>query len=76
MDVRIGVRQSAKEVVVELADSVDRDELKNKVSSALTDGSKVLWLIDRKGRDVAVPVDGIAYVEIGAGSDRPIGFGS
>jgi hypothetical protein len=37
----------------------------------------VLWLSDRKGRQVGVPVDKIAYVEIGApGADRRIGFGA
>lgn len=77
MDVRIGVLHTPKEVVVELADDVDRDELKSTLAAALTDDSKVLWLTDRKGRDVAVPVAKVAYVELAsANADRPIGFGT
>ena len=37
----------------------------------------MLWLTDRKGRQVGVPVDKIAYVEIGSADDgRRIGFGA
>jgi hypothetical protein len=37
----------------------------------------VLWVTDRKGREIAVPADKIAYVEIGSASDaRPMGFSS
>ena len=36
----------------------------------------VLWLEDKKGNQVAIPADKIAYVEIGSGeTTRPIGFG-
>ena len=36
----------------------------------------MLWLTDRKGRQVGVPVAKVAYVEIGSPSaDRRIGFG-
>ena len=77
MDVRIGVLHTPKEVVVELADDVDRAELKSTLAAALTDDSKVLWLTDRRGRDVAVPVNKVAYVELSSASaDRPIGFGT
>jgi hypothetical protein len=37
----------------------------------------VLWLTDRKGRRVGVPVVKVAYVEVGApASDRRVGFGA
>ena len=42
MDVRIGVLHTPKEILVELADSVDRDELKTTIGDALTEESKVL----------------------------------
>jgi hypothetical protein len=77
MDLRIGVLHAPKEVVIELADDVDRHELKSTIAAALTDESKVLWLTDRKGRDVAIPVAKVTYIELGsATADRPIGFGS
>ena len=75
MDVRIGVAQAPKEIMVELPDSADRAEIKKSIGDALTDDSQVLWLTDKKGRDVAVPVGKIAYVELSSETaDRPIGF--
>ena len=76
MDVRFGVTQAPREISIELADSEDRGEVKAKVEAALAGSVDVLWLTDRKGRDVGVPSAKIAYVEIGtADSERRIGFG-
>ena len=75
MDVRIGVTQAPKELVVELPESADRSLIKTAISDALTDETRVLWLTDKKGRDVAVPVAKIAYVELSSAvTERPIGF--
>lgn len=78
MDVRIGVTYSPKELDVELTDDVDRAQLRSDIEAALgDDGSGVLWLTDRRGREVGVPAEKIAYVEIGApGDERRIGFGT
>lgn len=74
MDVRIGVTYTAKELEVELPDDADADEVKATVESALADGG-VLWLTDRKGRQVGVPADKVAYVDLGSPSTgRRIGF--
>ena len=76
MDVRIGVTQAPREISIELSDSDDRAEEKSKVEAALTGAVEVLWLTDRKGRDIGVPSAKIAYVEIGTpDSERRIGFG-
>ena len=76
MDVRIGVLHTPKEILVELDSSIDRDKLKATIDDALTEDSKVLWLTDKKGRDVAIPVSKVAYIELSsATADRPIGFG-
>lgn len=76
MDVRIGVTQSPRELSVELSDDTDREELKARIAEVLGDESKVLWLLDRRGREVAVPGAKIAYVEVGASDgERRIGFG-
>ena len=76
MDVRIGVLHTPKEILVELDASVDREKLKATIDDALTEESKVLWLTDKKGRDVAVPVSKVAYIEVSsATAERPIGFG-
>lgn len=78
MDVRIGVTYSPKELDLELDDDADPASIRSDIEQALAGGSaSVLWLTDRRGRQVGVPVEKIAYVEIGAaGSDRRIGFGS
>ncbi len=76
VDVRIGVTQTARDIALEVADDVDRDSLKAKIDAALTGAVDVLWLTDKKGRDVAVASAKIAFVEIGtAEGDRRIGFG-
>ena len=75
MDVRIGVSDSRRELELELADDTDRDELKERIAAALAGGGGFLWLTDRKGRDVGVPVAKLAYVEIGSADGRSIGFG-
>jgi hypothetical protein len=78
VDVRIGIVQTQKELEVELADDADRDKVLADIESALTGSDEgVLWLTDRRGRRVAVPVARVAYVEVGAPSpDRRVGFGA
>jgi hypothetical protein len=76
VDVRIGVTQTARDITLELADDEDRDALKAKIEAALTGAVDVLWLTDKKGRDVAVAASKLAFVEIGSSEgDRRIGFG-
>jgi len=76
VDIRIGVTDSPRELNLVLASDADRDEIKNSVSAAMAGASDTLWLIDEKGREVAVPSARIAYVELSAeGENNPIGFG-
>ena len=76
MDLRIGVTQSPREVSVELADDTDLEALRAQIDAALTGAVDVLWVTDRKNRQVAVSAAKIAYVEIGSpDSERKIGFG-
>ena len=77
MDVRIGITQTPKELEVEMADDADRDQVVSEIEKLLKTGDGVLWLTDRKGRRVGVPVVKVAYVEVGApASDRRVGFGA
>src|SRR5271165_4509826 len=78
VDVRIGIVQTPKELEVELADDADREKILADIEAALTGSDEgVLWLTDRRGRRVAVPVAKVAYVEVGAPSpDRRVGFGA
>ena len=68
MEIRIGVTQSAREIVVDVeGGDKDRAKLKAAVDAALSGATDSLWLQDKKGREVAVPSAKIAYVEIGFG---------
>jgi Protein of unknown function (DUF3107) len=76
VDVRIGVTHAPREINVEMDDGIDRQQLKADVAAALTDDDAVLWLTDKRGRDIGIPSSKVAYVEIGtADNDRKIGFG-
>lgn len=76
VDVRIGVTQAPREINVELANDVDRDDLKARIEAALAGATDVLWLTDKRGADVAIPSGKIAYIELGTGEGaRRIGFG-
>lgn len=74
MDVRIGVTQ-AKEIEVLLADDTDQEAVRKHVDTAVA-AEGTLWLTDRRGRQVGIPVDKIAYIEIGSpDASRRVGFG-
>jgi hypothetical protein len=77
MDVRIGVTYSPKELDLDLGDDVDRHALKKTIEDALSDDDGVLWMTDKRGREVAIPSSKVAYVELGSPEDeRRIGFGA
>jgi hypothetical protein len=77
VDVRIGIAQSVKELEVELGDGVERDAVLEEIDQALKAAEGVLWLTDRKGRRVGVPVAKVAYVEVDAPvAERRVGFGA
>lgn len=76
MEIRIGVTYTPKEISIELADGSDAATVKSAADAALDGSNQMLWLEDRKGRQVGIPADKIAYLEIGSeDSSRPIGFG-
>lgn len=73
MEVRIGVQQAARELVLESTDTPE--SVAKKVAEALkSDG--LLDLIDEKGHRVVVPAAKLAYVEIAAAEPRKVGFGT
>jgi hypothetical protein len=77
VDIRIGVTQAPREISLELEDDEKtRQAFKTAVDDALAGKSTTLWVVDKRGRDIAIPSAKIAYVEIGSsGADRRIGFG-
>lgn len=77
MDVRIGIIQTVKELDIELPEGTTHDDVVAEVDKALAQADGVLWLVDKRGRRVAVPSAKVAYVEIGGGGeDRRVGFGT
>jgi len=76
VDVRIGLTQTPKELEVNLEDGTDPAEVRQQVDSAIGEGT-TLWFTDKRGRQIGVPAEKLAYVEIGSPTDeRRIGFGS
>ncbi|MEY2634204.1 MAG: hypothetical protein RIS75_144 [Actinomycetota bacterium] len=73
MEVRIGVQNTSREVVIESSDSVEN--ITKAVDAALNTGV-ALSLTDEKGRTVVVPAASIAYIDIAAADSRKVGFGS
>lgn len=76
MEVRIVVSNVGREVVIEQTDD-QLDATRKQVETALSGAVDVLWLTDKRGRQVGVSASKIAYVEIGStDKDRKMGFGS
>lgn len=75
MDVRIGVIYAHRELSLDMEGTVD--EVAAQVDEALSGGGSLVWLSDKNGTRVGVPLDKLAYVEIeGRDRERPVGFGS
>jgi hypothetical protein len=75
VDVRIGVKNSPREIEVVLADDTDGDAVREHIDKVFADGG-TLWLTDRRGRQYGVPVDKVSYIEIGSSdASRRVGFG-
>ncbi|MDE0677997.1 MAG: DUF3107 domain-containing protein [Acidimicrobiaceae bacterium] len=73
MDIRIGITHGGRELSVEIDDEAAEDAAAS-LESALSGDETVLWLNDRSGRRVGVPIDKLAYLELGPAGDRRIGF--
>ncbi|MBM7786061.1 DUF3107 domain-containing protein [Tenggerimyces flavus] len=73
MEVKIGVQHISREIVLESNQSPE--DVESALSAALDKGT-VLSLADERGRRILIPADRIAYVEIGAGQERKVGFGA
>ena len=72
MEVKIGVQQAPRELVVDSAQTPA--EIADAVTKALSDGTGVLSLVDEKGRRIIVPAAKVAYVEIDEATARRVGF--
>ncbi|MGC3952717.1 MAG: DUF3107 domain-containing protein [Propionicimonas sp.] len=73
MEIKVGIQHVARELTVETDETAA--EVEAKLRKALADES-VLTLTDAKGRKVLVPVEQIAYLDLGQEYSRPVGFGT
>lgn len=73
MEVKIGVAESPRELVVTSGQT--QDEVQALVDQALSGDASTLALSDDKGRRYLVPSARIAYVEIAPAESRRVGFG-
>jgi len=72
VEVKVGVADTAREIV--LNSSQSPDEIESLVAAALKDSAGTLSLTDDKGRRFVVPSSRVAYVEIGTADSRRVGF--
>ena len=71
MEVKIGVQNAQRELVVD-TDSTP-DDIETRLAEAIA-GNGVLRLSDVKGRTVVVPAEKIAYLELGSPTASTVGF--
>ncbi|MEU6231754.1 DUF3107 domain-containing protein [Kitasatospora sp. NPDC047058] len=74
MEVKIGVQNAPREIVIESSQTAD--EVQSAVAKALEGTEKLFTLTDEHGRRVIVPAERLAYVEIGESAARKVGFGT
>ncbi|WP_181782129.1 DUF3107 domain-containing protein [Pseudonocardia pini] len=74
MEVKIGIAESPRELVV--SSDQTADEVEKLVAEALKSADGTLTLVDEKGRKYLIPATRISYVEIAPSSVAKVGFGS
>lgn len=75
MDVRIGVLHAPKELSLEMQETTD--EVAAQIDEAVKGDGGFLWLTDKHGTRVGIPLDKLAYVEIeGEDHAKHVGFGA
>lgn len=72
MDVRIGIKNSNRELSFDSSESAA--DLEKKVATAIESETKLISLTDSKGNLFLVPTKALAYIEIGAEEQRRVGF--
>ena len=74
LQVRIGVQNVPKELVVDTAESAD--EVTDALSDALAAPNGVLVLKDRRAGRIVIPAARVGYLEIAEDEQRNVGFGT
>ncbi|WGX95140.1 DUF3107 domain-containing protein [Nocardioides sp. L-11A] len=74
VEVKIGVQNTARELVIETDES--HDAVAKQVADAIAAADGVITLTDTKGKVTVVPTAKLAYVEIGRSTSGQVGFRS
>ncbi|WP_242901098.1 DUF3107 domain-containing protein [Actinomadura terrae] len=74
MQVRIGVRNVPRELVVDTAQSAD--EVQRALAEALAAERGVFVLQDRRAGRIVIPAPQVGYLEITEDEQRNVGFGT
>ncbi len=74
MEVKVGVKGVARELVIET--ELTPDDVSSLVQACASDPAALFDLTDARGRRVLIPADKLAYVEIGEQETRRVGFGA
>ena len=74
MEIRIGVRNVAREVTLE--SSQTPEQVRSVIAEALSSGAPLVELVDDKGATVLLPTASLGYVEIGSPEKSRVGFGT
>ncbi|MFS2295369.1 MAG: DUF3107 domain-containing protein [Actinomadura sp.] len=74
MQVRIGVQNVPKELVIDT--DLSADEIQNVLADALSRPGGIFALQDRRAGRVVVPAERVGYLEISEDEPRSVGFGS
>ncbi|MCM1012128.1 MULTISPECIES: DUF3107 domain-containing protein [unclassified Brevibacterium] len=72
MEIKIGVRQSPREIVLDTDESAQ--DLAKRIEEAVK-AEALLTFTDTKGRQVFVPSTALGYIELGSETSRRVGFG-
>lgn len=72
MEIRIGIRESQREISFE--SNLSAKEITAQVTAGFENKTEVLTFEDDKGKTILVSVSAIAFVEIGAEQNRRVGF--
>ena len=73
MEVKIGIQNVARELVVETTTTYE--EVEAALAAAVKAETGIFILQDEKGRRVMVPASKIAYIEYSGSESRRVGFG-
>lgn len=72
MDIKIGLAESPRELVV--SSKSEQDDVVGQITHAIESNQPTVTLEDSKGRKFVIRTDRISYVEVGQSASHTVGF--